>query len=101
MDVEFNNEQQYQSTTSYGYGEHQSKSTLVRILLERGIVSTENAGTIIVVVFAVLLIVLGVLILFAGKSQVQVTYREDLPKDVIERIPPDILETFPTRAGKN
>lgn len=95
MDVEFNNESQY--TSLRANQNIVSKSSIVRKLLERGIVSSESAANIMIVFFIILMFGLGIFITLAGRGTSQITYREDLPSDVREKMSPDILETFPSR----
>ncbi len=97
-DIEFIEETRQAYGDTYQRGSQ--KSTLVTWFVKSGLMSSETTAQIFIVGAGVLLIAASFFIVMGNKKEIQVTYREDLPRDVVQRLPKEILDTFPSKNQK-
>ncbi len=94
MSVEFPGEKYNKSA---GFGAKKTP-TMVRWIMKTGLVKDKTQANIALMVIAVLFFGITWWLIAGGNSPAQqTTYLEDIPADVRTTLPPEILETIPSR----
>jgi len=94
MSVEFPDEK-FEQSNSY---EVRKVPFMVKCVLKSGLVKDEKqANVVLLIVSAVFLALAFFVFASTGKSTTEPTYIEDLPTEVIGQLPPEILETIPSK----
>src|SRR3954467_1195606 len=102
-DVQFEEEQSNANVFAPRVGaELQRSPTFIRWVIHLGIAKTEAQANGILVVIAIICILatLGIVVYPRLFKTGKITYREDLPQNVLDKLPPEILNRLPSRANK-
>ncbi len=94
MSVEFP-EEKFEGENNYTPNK---TSTMVKWVMKTGLVKDEKQANIVLVGVAVLFFVVSFIVMSDfGGSKPQPTYIEDIPEDIRATLPPEILESIPSR----
>ncbi len=94
MSVEFP-EEKFNTENSYT---PTKTPTMVKWVMKTGLVNNKKQADMVLVGVAVLFFVISFIMMSDfGGSKPQPTYLEDIPKDVRATLPPEILNTIPSR----
>ena len=96
MPVEFNDEQN-QNRVLYGrFAQSNQAPKLVTWLLKIGIAKNESQANYILIGIAVISVILAIYIP-TTKNRTEMTFREDLPEEILSTLPTEILNNTPSR----
>lgn len=104
--MDSNNEKSKIVFENEGYGEpHQSYQSstpkMIRWVIKysRGYIEDEGQASYILIGFAVVAIVISFFLFFDlfAKSPKAVQYRENIPAEIRAKLPPEVLETIPSK----
>ncbi len=98
-DVSIDNRFEYRRQ-QYSVNASKNNSSIAEFLISHNIASSFSFANILIVGFCLLLFVGGFLIYSSTKKNFQVTFREDIPRDVAQKLSPELLATFPSKIEK-
>jgi len=74
------------------------QSFMVRLVMKTGLVRDESQANYVLISIAAVFFVLTVMVISGNNGTTpEPTYLEDIPEDVRGQLPPEILETIPSR----
>lgn len=94
MSVEFP-EEKFEGGNDYT---SQKTPTMVKWIMKTGLTKDEKQANIVLIGVAVLFFIITfVMMTDFGSPKPQPTYLEDIPEDIRATLPPEVLETIPSR----
>jgi type IV secretory pathway component VirB8 len=93
--VEFPEEEKIENTNGY---EEPKVPMMVALVMKTGLIKNEKQANFVLVGVAVVFLVLAVSIIFGMRPVKKTpTYIEDIPAEIRETLPPEILDSLPSR----
>jgi hypothetical protein len=103
-DVTFDEDQSNQNNTSEMYMSRATSKQpfLVKMIIKAKLAKTERGANVLMVCVSIVCLLIS-WYLFFGQTLLQkkqVTYIEDIPQEIRNTLPPEILKSLPSRTGQ-